>query len=128
MSVFGWDRVEQGSTETGAEQLPLGPYALSGPMAKPDPRRTPMRGDIAHIGLAGRYFVPHYVVPQQRMAGDMGATLHAGPSGDSEIVDGLAPGERFDLLDSSGGWAFGCLSLEGPVGYVALAELEDPFA
>jgi len=128
MSVFGWSTVDQDSDMHGEAGVPLGPYGLAGPVAKPDPRRTPMRGDIAHIGLAGRYFVPHYVVPMQRMAGDMGATLHAGPSGDSEILDGLAPGERFDLLDSAGDWAWGCLSLDGPVGYVALAELEDPFA
>jgi hypothetical protein len=128
MSVFGWNRVEQGSTEHGEEDLPLGPYALSGPVPRPDPRRTPMRGDIAHIGLAGRYFVPHYVVPMPRMVGDMGAALRAAPNHESEIVYDLSPGQRFDLLDSSGGWAFGCLSLEGPVGYVPLSDLLDPFA
>jgi hypothetical protein len=128
MSVFGWDRVEQGSTEQSAEQIPLGPYALSGPVPKADPRRIPLRGDIAHIGLAGRYFVPHYVVPQQRMVGDMGATLRLAASNESEIVYDLSPGQRFDLLDSSGNWAWGCLSLEGPVGYVPLSDLLDPFA
>jgi len=127
MSVFGWNKVEQGS-ETNEAAMPLGPYALSGPVTKPDPRTVPLRGDIAHIALAGKYFVPHYVVPQQRMAGDMGATLHAGPSETTEILDGLAPGERFDLLDVEGNWAWGCLSLDGPVGYILLSELVDPFA
>ena len=28
------------------------------------------------------------------------------------------------MLDISGGWAWGCLSLEGPVGYVRLDRLE----
>lgn len=128
MSVFGWDRVSVNRAEPTDESIPLGPYSLAGPVAKHDPLRVPLRGDIAHIGLAGRYFVPHYVVPQQCMAGDMGATLFAGPSEDAEIIDGLAPGQRFDMLDSAGGWAWGCLGLEGPVGYIALADLVDPNA
>ena len=108
--------------------LPLGPYSLAGPVDKPDPLRTPLRGDLAHIGLAGRYLVPHYVVPSQAMVGDCGANLRAGPSDESEIIHDLSPGQRFDLLDSAGQWAWGCLGLEGPVGYVRLSELEDPFA
>jgi hypothetical protein len=128
MSVFGWNDMNRGTDNPGQAEIPPGPFALTGPVAKPDPRRTPMRGDIAHIALAGKYFVPHYVVPQQRMAGDMGANLYAAASEDAEILDGLAPGERFDLLDSAGQWAWGCLSENGPVGYVPLAELVDPFA
>ncbi len=68
---------------------------------------TPLRGDIAHIALAGRYFVPHYVVPLQRMVGDTGANLRAEPSDASEIVHDLSPGQRFDLLDSDGRMGLG---------------------
>ncbi|HSG33033.1 MAG TPA: SH3 domain-containing protein [Sphingomonadaceae bacterium] len=118
----------KGNDNPGAAAVPPGPFALGGPVGKPDPRRVPLRGDIAHIGLAGRYFVPHYVVPLQRMAGDMGATIHAGPSDESDVIEGLAPGQRFDVLDTSREWAWGCVSLEGPVGYVRLSELLDPFA
>jgi hypothetical protein len=125
MSVFGWS-VDKGDQVQSEADVALGPYALSGPVPKPDPRRTPMRGDIAHIALAGRYFVPHYVVPMQRMVGDMGGTLRAGPGHGTEIVFDLSPGQRFDLLDSAGEWAFGCVSLEGPVGYVPLSDLLDP--
>ena len=128
MSIFGWDKVTEGTEKQGAAEKPLGPYALSGAVKKPDPLSVPVRGDIAHIGLAGRYFVPHYVVPLQRMAGDMGATLHAEANAESDVLEGLAPGQKFDLMDTAGGWAWGCLSLEGPVGYVRLDELEDPFA
>ncbi len=45
-----------------------------------------MRGDIAHIALAGTYFVPHYVVPMQRMVGDTGANLRVQPSDEAEIL------------------------------------------
>ena len=127
MNVFGWIEVDEGSEAQSETDVPLGPYALSGPVSKPDPRTVPLRGDIAHIALAGRYFVPHYVVPRQMMVGDMGASMRAGPGEDSEILRDLGPGQRFDMLDAEGEWAWGCLSLEGPVGYVALSDLLDPY-
>jgi len=108
--------------------MPLGPFALSGPVDKPDPRQIPVRGDIAHIALAGMYFVPHYVVPMQRMVGDCGANMRAEASDASEIVYDLSPGQRFDLLDVTQGWAWGCTGPDGAVGFVKLTELEDPFA
>ncbi len=110
------------------ESEPLGPFALTGPVARADPRNTPMRGDIAHIALAGTYFVPYYVVPMQRMVGDMGANLRAEPNDASEIVYELSPGKRFDLLDATELWAWGCAGPGGKVGYVKLAELLDPFS
>ena len=106
----------------------MGTFALSGPVEKPDPHRVPVRGDIAHIAMAGRYFVPHYVVPLQRMVGDCGANLRAEKTEMSEILYDLSPGQRFDVLDTTGDWAWGCVSVEGPVGYVRLSDLEDPFA
>ena len=106
----------------------LGPFQLSGPVAKPDPHGTPLRGDIAHIALAGTYFVPHYVVPMQRMVGDTGANLRAEPNDASEIIWDLSPGQRFDLMDSAREWAWGCVNDAGKVGYVKLSELLDPFA
>ncbi len=102
----------------------MGPYALSGPVERPDPRRTPLRGDIAHIALAGRYFVPHYVVPQPRLIGTKGAKLRAEADDAAEIVSTLVPGENFDLLDSTLEWAWGCAGLGGAVGYVRLGDLQ----
>jgi hypothetical protein len=126
MSVFGWDRVNEGMAQQDAGGIPQGSFTLSGPVGKPDPRRVPVHGDLAHIGLAGRYFVPHYVVPQIKVVGDMGANLRAEPSEESEIVYDLSPLQRFELLDAEGGWAWGCLGIDGPVGYVRIEELEDP--
>ena len=97
---------------------------LSGPNIKPDETKVPLRGDLAHIGLAGTYFVPHYAVPQPRIVLPGGATLLAGNSKDAEELCTLMEGDSFELLEISGGWAWGCLSLEGPVGYVHIDRLE----
>ena len=43
----------------------------------------------------------------------------------TEIVRDLSPLQPFELLDVEGNWAWGCLGLEGPVGYVRVGELED---
>lgn len=84
----------------------------------------PIRGDLAHVGLAGRFFVPHYAVPQLHKVLPGGAALLADPRADSEELRMLADGERFELLDIVGQWAWGCLSIDGPVGYVALDRIE----
>lgn len=101
-----------------------GPFALAGPVARPDPRRLPLRGDLAHIGLAGKHFVPHYAVPQPRSVMPGGAALLAGTEEGAEELCTLMEGDSFEVLDIAGSWAWGCLSLEGPVGYVHLDRLE----
>ncbi|HWK40341.1 MAG TPA: SH3 domain-containing protein [Croceibacterium sp.] len=117
------------TTETDIETdatLPQGPFALAGPAPKADPRALPLRGDLAHIALAGSYFVPHYAVPQPRAVMPGGAPLMTGTGeGESEIVT-LMEGDSFEVLDVTGGWAWGCLSLHGPVGYVRVDRLETP--
>src|ERR1700755_2174979 len=44
-------------------ELPQGMLTLTGPGATAEAGHLPVRGDLAHIKLAGRYFVPHYAVP-----------------------------------------------------------------
>lgn len=100
-----------------------GPFALAGPVARPD-GSMPLRGDLAHIGLAGKYFVPHYAVPQPRTVLPGGAPLLANNDGGAEELCTLMEGDSFEVLDVIGAWAWGCLSLEGPVGYVLLDRLE----
>ncbi|WP_340587113.1 SH3 domain-containing protein [Erythrobacter alti] len=112
---------------TDASQAPnhgQGPYVLSGPSVRPDPRKVPIRGDLAHIGLAGKYFVPHYAVPQPRTVMPGGAPLLAQPSEDAEELCILMEGDSFEVLDVTGKWAWGCLSLDGPVGYLRADRLE----
>ena len=99
-------------------------YVLSGPVSRADPRVVPMRGDLAHIGLAGRYFAPHYAVPQPRIVMPGGARLLTVPDAAGEELCTLMEGDSFEVLDVTGNWAWGCLSLDGPTGYVAIDRLE----
>jgi hypothetical protein len=108
---------------TDATGHPQGSYALAGPVEKPAPG-VPLRGDIAHIGLAGRYFVPHYAVPQPRTVMPGGASLVANPAADAQELCVLMEGDSFEVLDIISGYAWGCLSLEGPSGYIHLDRLE----
>jgi hypothetical protein len=85
---------------------------------------VPLRGDLAHVGLAGRYFVPHYAVPQPRSVMPGGASLRAAPNDSADELLTLKEGESFEVLDIVGVWAWGCMSLEGPVGYIHLDHLE----
>ena len=74
-----------------------------------------MRGDLADVELADRVFAPHYA---KACAFDLISDTHlrVAPLFDAEIVSVLPAGVRFDLLDISGGWAWG--SCTGKVGYV----------
>ena len=101
-----------------------GPYALAGPVAKPDPRTVPLRGDLAHIALAGKHFVPHYAVPQPRSVMPGGAPLLAGTEDGAEELCTLMEGDSFEVLDIAGSYAWGCVTLDGPVGYVHIDRLE----
>lgn len=108
--------------DTGS--LPQGPYILAGPATRPDPAKLPLRGDLAHIALAGKHFVPHYAVPQPRTVMPGGAPLLRSNRDDAEELCVLMEGDSFEVLDVAGEWAWGCLSVEGPVGYVRLSRLE----
>ena len=99
-------------------------YALTGPQPKAEPGRTPLRGDLAHIALAGKFFVPHYAVPQPRTVMPGGAPLLSGTGEGAQELCTLIEGDSFEVLEVSGGWAWGCLSVEGPVGYIRLDRLE----
>ena len=84
----------------------------------------PLRGDLAHIGLAGKHFVPHYAVPQPRTVMPGGAPLLAGPGDGAEELCSLMEGDSFEVLDVTGGWAWGYGGPERRVGYVRAAALE----
>lgn len=101
-----------------------GTLALTGPGVKAEAGHLPVRGDLAHIRLAGLYFVPHYAVPMPHAVKAGGATLRKAGKADAEAVESMAAGTLFDVLDMSGGWAWGQYGEDGPVGYVTLAELE----
>lgn len=124
--VFGFG--ERGQLDSGdaytRTEAPHGQLALTGPGLKTAPGHLPVRGDLAHIKLAGTYFVPHYAVPMLHRAKPGGATLRAAGRDDAEPVCDLASGEAFEVLDIAGGWAWGQSADDGWVGYVAVDRLE----
>ena len=97
---------------------------LSGPSVKAECGHLPVRGDLAHIRLAGRYFVPHYAVPMPHAVKADGAALRKAGKADADTLDTLPAGAIFDVLDIAGGWAWGQHGEDGLVGYVALTALE----
>lgn len=120
-------RLSQNDT-TNSVQAAQGPFALAGPVPRPEPGKEPIRGDLAHIGLAGKRFVPHYAVPQPRAVLPGGAPLYADPDDTSTELCTLLEGDSFEVLDVTRDWAWGCLSLNGPVGYIRLDRLEPAVA
>ena len=104
--------------------VPQGLLALTGPSVQAEEGHLPVRGDLAHIKLAGRYFVPHYAVPVPYTVNAPGAMLRAASGTDGEAICALAQGTLFNVLDIAGEWAWGQEGEDGPVGYVALSEIE----
>ena len=100
-----------------ASPAPTGLLTLSGPAEKLDVAHWPVRGDLAHISLAGRCFVPHYAVPMPHVL-SAGAALRktSGEAGEAMVT--LAAGAGFDVLDIAGGWCWGQVQASGLVGYL----------
>ncbi len=107
----------------GEYAVPQGVLGLKGPVEKPAPGSLPLRGDLAHIALAGTHLAAHYVIPQVRVVGTSGAGLRLAPRDDSEVFARLAPASRFELLDRAGEWVWGCPGPAGPAGWCHADEL-----
>ncbi|WP_343222215.1 SH3 domain-containing protein [Novosphingobium profundi] len=104
-----------------------GMLAMTGPSIAADPRRLPLRGDLAHIKLAGRCFVPHYAVPIAYTV-KAGARLQAASSREAEVLAEPGAGEVYNVLDIAGEWAWGQLGEDGFVGYMHLGAIDAPQA
>lgn len=72
---------------------------------------------MADISVAGRWFAPHYAVPERRIAAEDTPLLRA-PEERSESLGALKSGESFDVLEVSGGWAWGSCTATRLVAYV----------
>jgi hypothetical protein len=103
--------------------VPQGSLSLTGPGAVAEEGHLPVRGDLAHIKLAGRYFVPHYAVPMPHRV-VVPVCLRAAAMLDSEEICELPAAAGFDVLDITGGWAWGQYGEDGPVGYVPMSSLQ----
>jgi hypothetical protein len=124
--LFDWEgRTDVPSEdENNRREVPLGQLALGGPDTRITRGHLPLRGDLAHVRLAGRYFVPHYAAPMPHRVTQTGAVLRAIASADGDELCVLEAGATFDVLDMSGGWCWGELGEDGPVGYVEQTALE----
>jgi hypothetical protein len=103
--------------------VPAGVLGLKGPVEKPAPGTLPLRGDLAHMALAGIHLAAHYVIPHIHAVGGEGAGLRFNPRDDADVLARLAPGSRFELLDVAGEWVWGCPGPQGPSGWCRAAEL-----
>jgi hypothetical protein len=104
--------------------VPQGPLRLAGPVVRPAPGTLPLRGDLAHIALAGKHLAAHYVIPELYTVTKSDAALHLMPADDSEVSATLAAGSSIEVLDFSGDWAWGTIGPDGPSGYVPSHFLE----
>lgn len=111
-------------SDIDAIAAPGASFALHGPSVKLDPARLPVRGDLAHIRLAGKVFVPHYVVPMPCVVNGGGTPLLNAGKPEAEVMAILAEGTLFQLLDVTGDWAWGQVGDDGAVGYVSAAALK----
>jgi hypothetical protein len=59
----------------------------------------------------------HYASPLSKQIA-VGALLRLAPADDSEVVSELKPGDPFEMLDNSLGWAWGYAGPDRLVGYV----------
>ena len=96
-------------------------FSLSSPSVELDPRVNAIRPDLADVALAAKLFAPHYASPVERACILVSTPMYDKPNGDlsSEILGG----ERFWMLDQSGGWAWGWSGHDHYVGYVASASI-----
>lgn len=99
-------------------KLPEGIVGLKGPVAKTVPGTLPLRGDLAHVALAGRYLAAHYVIPTVRAIGAEDVVLKLNMRDDAEDGAKLAAGSPVELLDQAGEWLWITVGPEGPSGYV----------
>lgn len=96
--------------------------ALTGPSEKLDDAHWPARGDLAHIRLAGKVFVPHYAEPlAYALTGP--ANLLAAPRAEADVREEVPAGMVFNVLDIAGQWAWGQLGEDGCVGYLPVPAL-----
>ena len=96
------------------------------PIAKFDPRLTPVRSDLAAARLRGIVEAPRYAagLPLQVIAAS--APLRRAPGGAAPLETEALFGERVTVYDGAEGWAWGELERDGYVGYLPRVALGEP--
>lgn len=90
---------------------------------KHDPRITPCRDGIAARRLEGVLEAEVYLDTGIMACSAPAAAIRAAPDADSEQMDQLLFGERFEVLEEEGAWRLGQSLRDGYVGYVEAAVL-----
>ncbi len=85
-------------------------------MLTPDQRLTPANDRVAAAELRGMVEAPHYTEGNWQVCRHQLAALCNRPSGGQ--VSQLLFGDRFRVLETRSGWAFGQMERDGYVGYV----------
>jgi len=94
----------------------------------PDPRTTLALADRAAKRLEGTVRAKRFVDVKTLAMSAPNAPLRAAPEADAEQVSQILFGERFDVLDTRDGFAFGQAQRDGYVGWTALDVLAEPVA
>lgn len=82
-----------------------------------------VRGGLVEAALEGRRPAERYVELVEKQAHAPSAFIHAGPHPASPRLGQLLFGERFEVLEGDGAFAFGRAVRDGCVGWVATAAL-----
>ena len=83
--------------------VPSGGLGLKGPVEKPAPGTIPLRGDLAHIALAGVHLAAHYVIPHVRTVGAEGVDVMETTRDDSPVITRFEAGTEIEVLDVARG-------------------------
>ena len=89
-----------------------------------DPRRTLARPDLAARPLEAIVTADRYADARRYVCAAPAAALRRAPQADAEQLDQLLFGEGFDVLDQTGGFAWGQARRDGYVGFVELDALK----
>lgn len=88
-----------------------------------DPRLTLARPDLAAESLQGLLAAKAYAPVRPHRCRAPSAGLRRAPDAAAEQLDQLLFGEAFDVLEETGGWAWGQARRDGYVGFVRTADL-----
>ncbi|WP_035694014.1 NlpC/P60 family protein [Azospirillum halopraeferens] len=89
----------------------------------PDPRRHPVRQDLAAAHLRGRVTVPRFVEGEEHRVTAGTAGMRADPAATARQTSQVLYGEGFTVYDRRHGWAWGQCATDGYVGWVPAAAL-----
>ena len=89
-----------------------------------DPRVVLARGDLAARDLEAIVTADRYADRRRYACAAPAAAIRRDPSPDAEQMDQLLFGEGFDVLDETGGFAWGQARRDGYVGFVESAALK----